>query len=342
MAQLTAVNNCDKRYNKEITFAKYAQMNRLYSISFRNLQLFIQVFETQSFSIVARREGVSASMVSRSIQQLEDALDQQLFYRNTRAVIPTDAGQLVAGYARQILERLKQAQQQLQDKQLEPTGIVRLNAPVFFGQKHLAPWLAGLSRKYPKLQIELTLTDDFIDPHRDGTDLLFRLGVLADSSFHARILARQTYYLAASPDYIRRHGQPKTVADITSHQALIYHGSSGPNRWLFKAAPHSWEHATTSAILTSNNADTLLTAALSGMGLVLFPDWLIGEDLKQGKLVRLLAEYEAAIHTEPQYLAAIYPQVRHPPLNIRAVIDYFVEVFGSPPYWQLTQATASN
>ncbi len=125
----------------------------------------------------------------------------------------------------------------------------------------------------------------------------------------------------------------------------MYRGSSGPNRWLFREKPAkekqqgdnqaSWVHAPVKAILTSNNADSLYTAALTGMGLVLFPDWLIGDSLKQGKLVRLLPGYEAAIKTEPQCIAAIYPHVRHPPLNVRVLIDYFIEVYGSPLYWQL-------
>ncbi len=163
-------------------------MNDLNAISIRNLLFFISVFDAQSFSIVARREGVSASMVSRSVQQLEDALGQQLFYRNTRAVIPTEAGRIFADYARTMAEQLSEAQKELQDKTLQPAGVVRVNAPVFFGQKHIAPWLAELSNRYPRLQIELTLTDDFIDPHREAADLIFRIGALADSSFHARVI----------------------------------------------------------------------------------------------------------------------------------------------------------
>lgn len=310
-------------------------MKHLNTVNIRDLLFFIGVFDTQSFSIVARREGVSASMVSRSVQQLEDALGQQLFYRNTRAVIPTEAGRIFADYARVTTEQLADAQRELQDKTLEPAGVVRLNAPVFFGQKHIAPWLAEFSTRYPKLNLELTLTDDFIDPHREAADLIFRIGTLVDSSFHARVIGNQTYYLAASPAYIKKYGAPQTPAELIHHRALVYRGSSGPNRWLFSDRQTPWLQAATTAILTSNNADTLLTAALTGMGLVLFPDWLIGESLQQGKLVRLLPHYDAAIKTEPQCIAAIYPNVRHPPLNVRVLIDYFVETFGSPLYWQL-------
>lgn len=156
------------------------------NVNFRALQLFIAVYDIQSFSTVARREGVSPSMVSRTIHQLEDALGQQLFYRNTRAVVPTEAGRLFAAHARGISEQFSAARRDLQDRSLEPGGLVRINAPVYFGQRHIAPRLPGLTARYPQMQIELALTDDFIDPHRDATDVIFRIGSLPDSSVHAR------------------------------------------------------------------------------------------------------------------------------------------------------------
>lgn len=304
------------------------------AINFRTLLFFIGVFDEQSFSVVARREGVSASMISRVILQLEDTLGQQLFYRNTRAVIPTEAGRLFIDYARAMTEQLNEARKALQDRSLEPAGLIRINAPVFFGQRHIAPWLTNLANRYPRLVIELTQTDDYIDPHRDAADVIFRIGTLTDSSFHARIFGTQRYHLVASPGYVKKQGRPETPSALRYHKCLVYRGSSGPNRWLFKAPEGKWTHCPVSALLTSNNAESLLTSALGDMGLVLFPDWLIGDSLKKGDLVNVMAGYEAAIKTEPQHIAALYPNVRHPPLNVRAVIDYFVEVYGSPLYWQ--------
>lgn len=304
------------------------------AINFRTLLFFIGVFDTQSFSTVARREGVSASMVSRLILQLEDTLGQQLFYRNTRAVIPTEAGRLFVAYARTMTEQLSEARKELQDRSLEPAGLIKINAPVFFGQRHIAPWLTGLSTLYPRLLIELLQTDDYIDPHRDASDVIFRIGTLTDSSIHARRLCTQRYHLVASPRYVQKYGAPDTPERLAEHKCLVYGGSSGPNRWLFRSADSDWAHSPIVALLASNNAETLLTAALGGMGLVLFPDWLIGDSIKKGELVRVMTDYQAAIKTEPQHIAVIYPHARHPPLNVRAVIDYFVEVYGTKPYWQ--------
>lgn len=304
------------------------------SINLRSLKIFIAVFEAENFSVVARREGLSASQVSRIIHQLEDALGQQLFYRNTRAVIPTESGHLFIRYAREMMTSFEDARRELDARSTEPSGTIRINAPVFFGQRHIAPGLPGLTARYPQLNIELTLTDDFIDPHKNAADVIFRIGVLTDSTFHARIFGQQRYHLAASPDYLRQHGAPQGPDDLAHHQCLVYRGSSGPNRWLLRGAGEAWVHYPVVPLMTSNNAESLLAAALGGMGIVLFPDWLIGDRVQQGELVALLPQLECAIHTEPLNIAAIYPNARHPPLNVRAVIDHYVGCFGTPLYWQ--------
>jgi DNA-binding transcriptional LysR family regulator len=309
-------------------------MNNPGNMSIRSLLLFIDVYETQNFSGVARREGISASQVSRVIHQLEDALGQQLFYRNTRAVIPTESGHLFIRYARAMATNLEDARRELDARTQEPSGVIRINAPVFFGQRHVAPALPGLTERYPRLSIELTLTDDFIDPHRDAADVIFRIGALTDSSFHARVFGQQFYHLAASPDYLHKNGTPQKPDDLNHHKCLVYRGSSGPNRWLVRQPGGEWVHYPVSPLMLSNNAETLLIAALGGMGIVLFPDWLIGERLQSGELVELLPAMETSIKTEPQNIAAIYPNARHPPLNVRTVIDYYIDVFGKPLYWQ--------
>ncbi|MER2012441.1 MAG: LysR substrate-binding domain-containing protein [Psychrobacter alimentarius] len=310
-------------------------MNNVDNISIKTLHFYISVYKAQSFSVVARKEGVSASKVSRIIKQLEDSLGQQLFYRNTRAVIPTEAGRVFMTYAHAMTESMSMAQEELQDRTLEPGGLLRINAPVFFGQRHIAPWLPKFSAHYPKVQIDLTLTDDFIDPHHYPTDVIFRIGTLNDSTFHARIFGEQTYHLAATPEYINQYGELQSPTELIHHKGLVYKGSSGPNRWLFKTKGEDWTSCLAPALLMSNNAESLLVTALKGMGIVLFPDWLIGEHLKSGQLVKLLPEYTAAVKTTTQHIAAIYPNTRHVSLNVRTLIDYFAEVYGDPFYWQL-------
>lgn len=309
-------------------------MNDINSINIRALKFFIGVYDSKSYSVVARKEGVSPSMISRVISQLEDSLGQQLFYRNTRAIIPTESGRIFIEYARSMAEQLNEVRNELLDRTIEPKGLIRINAPVFFGQRHIAPWLAGFLRRYPQVQVELTQTDDYIDPHVSAADIIFRIGTLVDSSLHSRILGSQTYHLAASKAYIALHGMPTEPADLKNHQCLVYSGSSGQNRWFFNKNKTTWLHQPITPILTSNNAETLLIAALNDMGIVLFPDWLIGDSLKNGQLISLLTDCESAIKIDQHYITAIYPNSRTPSLNVRAVIDYFLEVYGNPPYWK--------
>lgn len=303
-------------------------------INIRSLVIFINVYETRNFSVVARREGIAASQVSRVVQQLEEMLGQQLFYRNTRAIIPTESGDLFVRYARAIIGNVEEARRELNERTLEPSGLIRINAPVFFGQRHVAPGLPGLINRYPRLNIELTLTDDYIDPHKDAADVIFRIGALNDSSFHSRLLGHQYYHLAASPEYLKKHGIPENVDDLRNHKCLVYSGSSGPNRWLFRMSGENWIHYPVTPLMSSNNAETLLIAALGGVGIVLFPDWLISERLRNGELVELFDDMEISINTNLQSISAIYPNTKHPSLNVRSVIDYYVQVFGSPLYWQ--------
>ncbi|MDC0609766.1 LysR substrate-binding domain-containing protein [Vibrio sp.] len=310
-------------------------MKNLDSINTKSLRLYLAVYDLRNFSDVARQEGVSPSMVSRIIHQLEDTLGHQLFYRNTRAIIPTESGRILEAYARQILNQFSQVANELQSRTDTPQGLLRINAPVFFGQHHIAPWLAKFSQTYPNVEIELTLTDDFIDPHLNAADVIFRIGTLNDSTFHARVLANQTYHLAASPDYIHRCGSLMEPKELNQHLCLVYKGSSGPNQWRFRKNEQEWHQYSLNILMSSNNAESLLSCALSGMGIVLFPDWLIGEHLKSGDLVNLLPDFEATIQTEPQYISAIYPHSRHPTLNVRVLIDFFLEIYGKPPYWNI-------
>lgn len=304
------------------------------TVDLHSLRLFIDVYRTLNFSTVARREGISSSKVSRTIQQLEDALGEQLFYRSTRAIVPTEAGHMLITRAQGALAEMQSAVTEFNNRKPHPTGLVRVNAPVFFGQRHIAPALKSLCQRFPNLQLELMLTDDFIDPHQEGVDVTFRIASLADSSLHAHLYAQQHYYVAASPEYLAQHGPICNASELTDHRCLVYKGSDGPNRWLCKQHEKPWQSIPIQPLIASNNAETLLQAALDGLGIVLFPDWLIGQYLHSGKLERILPTQQWAIHSEEQYVAAIYPNTRHPSANVRAVIDYFSDYFGKPPYWQ--------
>lgn len=309
-------------------------MKSLDRVDLYTLRIFVAVYRALNFSTVARHEGVSASKISRIISHLEDSLGEQLFYRSTRAIVATEAGHVLIDYAEATIEKMNQVITELSNRKAEPTGSVRINAPVFFGQHHIAPALKALSERFPNLSLELILTDDFIDPHREGVDVTFRIAHLIDSSLHAHIFAQQHYHLAAAPSYLAIHTPVMTPEQLTEQQCLVYKGNDGPNRWLYKQQESSWQQLPIEALLASNNAETLLHTALDGLGIVLFPDWLIGQYLRSGELVRVLPDLDWAVNTQDQYVAAVYPNTRHPSVKVRAVIEYFSEYFGKPPYWQ--------
>lgn len=303
-------------------------------INIQALRLYVAVLDQGSFSEVARREAMSPSTVSRVISQLEQALQTQLLYRNTRAVSPTESGKLLAEHARQVLAQLDLAALDLQEQDSEPGGLIRINAPVVFGQRHLAPWLHELNARYPRLNIELMQTDDFIDPLQDSVDLLIRIGVMTDSTLQARTLGHQNFRLAASPAYLARAGTPKTPDDLASHSCLVFKGSAGSQRWYFRQPEQEWRSLNLRGSLTSNNAETLTQAGIDAMGLVVFPTWLIGDALRDGRLVSVLEDYQVSTSPEPQTISALYPNSRRPSIKVRAVIDFLVEKFGSPAYWE--------
>lgn len=302
-------------------------------LSFKALRLFVAVLDHGSFSEVARREGLAPSSISRQIQLMEQALSQQLLYRHTRAVSPTEAGRLLGHHARLMLQQLEEAGQALQEQESEPSGMVRINAPMVFGQRHLSPWLAELCQRYPKLQLDIQQTDTYVDPLQEGADLLFRIGVLNDSGMQARIFAPQRYRIAASPDYLARFGTPRHPDELLNHQCLAYKGVNGQQRWFFRRAQDDWTPYTVKGPITGNHADTLARAAEQGLGFVVFPSWLIGDSLRAGRLQAVLTEYEVATTLEPQQIAALWPGSRRLSVKVRTVIDFFVERFGSVPYW---------
>jgi len=264
---------------------------------------------------------------------MEQALSQQLLYRHTRAVSPTEAGRLLGHHARRVLAQWEEAEQSLQEQESEPSGLVRINAPVVFGQRHLSPWLGELCRRYPKLQLDIQQTDSYVDPLQEGADLLFRIGSLNDSGMQARIFAPHRYRIAASPAYLAEHGTPRHPGQLATHQCLAYKGESGQQRWFFRQGDTDWTPYSVRGAITGNHADTLTQAAEQGLGLVLFPSWLIGEALREGRLVALFGDYQVATSLEPQQIAALWPGSRRLSVKVRTVIDFFVEKFGPVPYW---------
>lgn len=316
-------------------------MKTLNQINARAMRIFLAILKEGSLSEVARQEGIAPSSVSRTLVLLEHALETPLLYRNTRAVIATEAGLVYADAFRQMLQQLDRAQAQVDERRREPGGHFRLNAPLSFGLRHVAPWLRELSERYPAMQVEVNLTDDYIDPLSDATDLIFRISPMTDSALHGRYITHQHAHLVASPDYLARYGFPKTPDDLSQHALLVYRGKLGAQRWSFSRGNENVV-VSPQARIVSDNAEVLVRAALDGAGILLFPDWQVGRLLKAQHLTELMTDYVASTGAANQALYMLYPGTHFPSLNTRTVIDFFIEKFGTPPYWKYQEPQAES
>ncbi|MGB8712906.1 MAG: LysR family transcriptional regulator [Onishia taeanensis] len=293
------------------------------SVTLVALRLFVRVATSGSFAEAARHFGLPASSVSRRIAGLEKALGHRLLYRHTRAVRLTEVGEGYLQQVREALESLDMASEQVSGAASHPQGLLRVNAPVAFGRLHVAPLLASFQARYPDIEIELTLTDAFVDPVQEGADIVIRIGALEDSSLVARELATQRFVACAAPGYLAAHGEPQSPDDLPAHNCLVYKGTRGVQPWYFRAASTTpFQVVEARGNLRSNNAESLVEAALQGQGIVLFPTWLLQQYLKAGSLVPVLNDWEAAGEPTLQGIHAIYPENRLRSSKVSAFLDH--------------------
>lgn len=282
---------------------------------------FVAVAETESFTRSAKRLDVSTAHVSRQISALEDRLSTRLFYRTTRRVSTTEAGQIYYQHCRQILDALEQAERSMTNMQLVPQGRLRLTAPVTYGEKSIAPLVNDFVLRYPELDVEMKLTNQQLDLVAEGYDLAVRLGKLDDSSLMARRLASRTLYVCASPAYLAVHGTPHSLSELEHHNCL--QGNLG--YWRFQDAGHP-RNVRIRGNVRCDSGRALLDAALKGVGIVQLPDYYVGPALDAGTLIPLLTHYQE----DDDGIWAVYPHNRHLSPKVRMLLDYFVDSLGVP------------
>lgn len=297
------------------------------------IEAFVKVVEAHSFSEAARRLRLSKSVVSRQIAALESQLGVRLFHRTTRSMALTEAGRSYYERAARILTDLEDANLSVSQLQSAPRGRLRINAPMSFGFQHLAPALADFLFRYPEVEVDMTLTDRFVDLVDEGFDIAVRIGSLTDSSLVARRLAPIRRVICASPAYLRARGVPDTPDDLKAHDCLCNSNVSLVREWRFiRPDAQPWP-VEVRGRLSANNGDTLKAAALKGLGLVNLPSFIVGSDLQAGTLVTVLDQYVA----QNLSLNAVYPHSRHLSPKVRAFVDFLAERFGPRPYWDLVE-----
>ncbi|AIW16113.1 LysR substrate-binding domain-containing protein [Vibrio tubiashii] len=279
---------------------------------------FVAVAETQSFTSAAKKLDTSVAQISRKVALLEERLAVKLFNRTTRRVSVTEAGQLYYQQCKHLVEGLELAELAVTQMQSTPKGLLKVTAPVTFGEQNLAPLLHQFLERYPQVDLELMLTNQKLDLIEVGVDVAIRLGKLQDSSLIAKRLSSRQLYVCASPSYLERYGEPHTLSELNHHQCLV----GSVDYWRFRDSK-SEKSIRVSGRIHCNSGYALLDAAKRGLGLVHLPDHYVKEALEAGELVEVLSEYR----DEREGIWALYPQNRNLSPKVRLLIDFLAENF---------------
>jgi DNA-binding transcriptional LysR family regulator len=298
---------------------------------FDNMRVFAKVVESSSFAGAAARLGISASMVTLHVKELEERLGVRLLNRTTRKVSLTEVGRAYYERCTRLLADLEETEQAVSDMDTAPRGELRVNATPTFGILQLAPAIADFTTRFPEISVELMLSERMVDLIEDGFDVAVRVGELPDSSLIARQLAPCRMVVCGSPNYFEKHGKPRTLADLTAHNCLTVTGTglSYYRVWHLTAADGTALNFSPVGNLRSNSGAVLIVAAFAGHGLVYLPTYSVGDALQSGRLVTVLDDYMAP----PLSLRALYPHNRYLSAKVRAFVDFLAARFGQEPPW---------
>lgn len=295
---------------------------------FQEMRVFAAVVDRGSFVAAADALGMSRPAVSRHVAELEERLRVRLLHRTTRRLSLTPEGAIFHARCKAVLDALDEAEAEVVARTDEAAGQLRINVPVTFGLLHLAPLWPDFMARHPRVTLDVTLSDRVVDMVDEGYDLAVRIAQLPGSTLISRRLSSTRIVLCASPGYVARHGAPEHPSDLAHRDTVAYGLLSTGDTWTFEG-PRGPVAVTVEPRLRTNSGDTCRAAALAGAGIILQPSFLVGDDLRAGRLVELLPAYrsiELGIH-------AVYPSRRHVAPKVRLLIDHLVRAFRSPA-WQ--------
>lgn len=294
---------------------------------FDDLEVFARVVATSNMSAAARELGLSPAVISKRLQRLEERLGTRLLNRTTRQLSLTEAGKGYHQRVLAILSAVEDAENFAAQRSNLARGLLRISAPTSFGRMHIAPHLVKFMRANPELQIDLELQDSYVDIVSEGFDLAIRIGELPDSSLIARRLAPVRRILCATPQYLKRHGIPKSLDDLEKHAVIAPHFQG---TWRLEGPEGQISYRPNSALHT-NSSEVVRETVIAGLGIALRSTWDVSEELKEVKLRRVLPEYSSS---QGLGIYAVYPSRRYLPAKVRLFIDYLSELFGPTPYWE--------
>jgi DNA-binding transcriptional LysR family regulator len=294
---------------------------------FTRIQTFIKVVEAGSFSAAARQEG-STSSVARQIKSLEDELGVRLLNRTTRSLSLTEPGRLFYESACVIARDLNNAKMAARSFQEDVKGVLRVVLRASTGPTIIVPALPALLEKYPELKIDITLSDERFDLVSTNTDVAVWVGSIPDTDMVARRLTPGQRLVCASPHYLERHGVPKVPQDLRSHNCIIFATHTHGPAWTFHKDGQE-EVIEVQGNIRSDNGFVLLSAAEAHLGLIVVNEWMVRRLLAEGRLQRVLADYQVNPTTSAAELYAVYPSSRGLSRKVRVFVDFLVDLFAA-------------
>lgn len=292
--------------------------------------LFVAVAEGGSFAAAARANGLSVPTVSRAVARLEERLGGRLFHRTSRRLALSALGHEALAEAQQLVADAALLEARLGEARHAPAGRIRLAAPLEFGRDHLAPLLPPFLVQYPDISVELMLDDARIDIVASGADLALRIGRLADSSLIARRLCPVAFHVVASPAGIARFGRPAHPAELGRLPCLVYTNPLSAGVWRFTHADGAEVSVTVGGPLSANSGGALTPAMLAGLGIGIYPHFLLGGLMEQGLAEILLPDWQVPAAS----LFLITPPGTLRPLRVRRLMDYLARVLSAGPALQ--------
>ncbi len=291
-----------------------------------DLDIFARVARTGNMSAAGREVGLSPAVAPNRISQLGEGLGPRLFQRTTRHLTLTETG---AGYFKRVVDILslcEEAEDFVSRRNTKPRGLLKVTMPTAFSRLHIAPYLGDFLARYPDIELDVHVADDFVDLIREGFDLAIRIGELEDSSLVARKIAPDSRILCAAPRYIEGHGSPVTLAELDMHNCL---STDAQEVWRLHG-PEGAAQVRPHGNVRSDSGEFVREAVLAGLGIGLLSTWDIAPQLKSGELKVVLPQYRGgtsvAVH-------AVYPSREFMPAKVNVLIEFLADLYAPEPYW---------
>ena len=291
------------------------------------LKTFAEVALLGSFAAAARKLELDPSSISRSVAGLEDELSLRLFQRSTRRLELTEAGEIYLNRIKPLLNEFDHALDEAHKVSTGASGTLRMTTSVSFAQVCILPLVAEFKQRYPQIKLELLLDDSVVDLVADGIDLACRLGPKSDSELIGTRLLEPRYHVCVSADYFDFNPLIKQPDDLTEHNCPVFTLPEYRSQWMFKDKDATIRHVTINSDLAISSALALRECARAGMGPVLLADWIIQDDLRNGRLITLLDEYQVAAQNFDNAIWLLYPSRTFLPHKTRIMIDFLKDKF---------------